>query len=101
MPATLERLLATVRNVDTVIPGHMAVSTWASLAEFTAFNRELLGTARAAKAAGRTVEQALDELANGRFRGYVTNTPLAGLAFLGTARDRARINIDLVYKAAQ
>ena len=60
LPDTLETLLKTVRDVDSVIPGHMAVTTWASLVEFTQFNRQLLTTARAARAAGRTVDQAVD-----------------------------------------
>ena len=58
LPDTLEALLKTVRDVDSVIPGHMAVTTWAGLVEFTQFNRQLLTTARAARAAGRTVDQA-------------------------------------------
>ena len=49
LPDTLEALLKTVRDVDSVIPGHMAVTTWAGLVEFTQFNRQLLTTARAAR----------------------------------------------------
>jgi cyclase len=98
LPDTLEALLKTVRDVDSVIPGHMAVTTRASLVEFTQFNRQLLTTARAAKAAGRTVDQAVEELRKSKFADYVTDKPIPGLEFLGTGRERARLNIELVFK---
>jgi cyclase len=101
LPDTLDRVVSTVRDVDTVIPGHMGLVGWSSLVEFAAFNRQLLSTARAAKAAGKTVDQALADLAATRFRDYVVDVPLAGLEFLGTARERARINIELAFKSAR
>ena len=100
LPDTLEQVIRTVKGVDTVIPGHMALATWADFVEFGEFNRQLLTAARAGKAAGRTVDQALAGLKlPPRFDAYLANQPLKGLEFLGTARERARINIELVYKA--
>lgn len=61
-PDTLAKATQTIRNVDTVIPGHSTVMTWADLIEFTEFNREFLAGARAARKAGRTPEQAAAEL---------------------------------------
>ena len=98
LPDTLEALLKTVRDVDSVIPGHMAVTTRARLVEFTQFNRQLLTTARAAKAAGRTVDQAVEELRKSKFAEYVSDTPIPGLEFLGTGRERARLNVELIFK---
>jgi cyclase len=98
LPDTLDALLKTVRDVDSVIPGHMAVTTWAGLVEFTQFNRQLLTTARAARAAGRTVDQAVEELRKSKFADYVSDAPIPGLEFLGTRRERARLNIELVFK---
>jgi cyclase len=98
LPDTLEALLKTVRDVDSVIPGHMPVTTWAGLVEFTRFNRQLVTTARAARAAGRTVDQAVTELRSTRFADYVSDAPIPGLEFLGTGRERARLNIELVFK---
>ena len=98
LPDTLEALIKTVRDVDSVIPGHMPVTTWAGLVEFTQFSRQLLTTARAARAAGRSVDQAVNELKSGRFATYVSDDPIPGLEFLGTARERARLNIELVFK---
>ena len=98
LPDTLESLINTVGDVDSVIPGHMPVTTWASLVEFTQFNRQLLATARAARAAGRSVDQALNELKSSRFADYVTDDPIAGLEFLGTRRERAKLNVEMVFK---
>ena len=96
---TLQKLLEGVRDVDTVIPGHMAPTTWAALREFAEFNRQLLSAARAAKAAGRTLDQAMAELKlPARFDDYLADRPIPGLEFLGTARGRARLNVELIYK---
>jgi hypothetical protein len=98
LPDTLDAVLKSVRDVDSVIPGHMPVTTWASLVEFTQFNRQLLTTARAAKAAGRTIDQAVEELRKSKFGDYVSDAPIPGLEFLGTGRERARLNVELVFK---
>ena len=98
LPDTLDAVLKSVRDVDSVIPGHMPVTTWAGLVEFTQFNRQLLTTARAAKAAGRTIDQAVEELRKSKFADYVSDAPIPGLEFLGTGRERARLNIELVFK---
>ena len=98
LPEPQEEMVKTVRDVDSVIPGHMPVTTWATLVEFTQFNRQLLTTARAARAAGRSVDQAVNELKSGRFAGYVSDDPIPGLEFLGTARERAKLNVEMVFK---
>ena len=70
-PDTLAKATQTIRNVDTVIPGHSTPMTWADLIEFTEFNREFLAGARAARQAGRTPEQAAAELKlPAKFSGY-------------------------------
>ncbi|HEY6509228.1 MAG TPA: MBL fold metallo-hydrolase [Vicinamibacterales bacterium] len=96
---TLQKVLEGVRDVDTVIPGHMGVTTWAAFGEFVEFNRQLLAAARAARAAGRTVDQAMAGLKlPARFDDYLADAPIPGLEFLGTARERARLNVELIYK---
>ncbi|MBK5256405.1 MAG: MBL fold metallo-hydrolase [Vicinamibacteria bacterium] len=57
-PATLKKLLENVKNVDTVISGHQPVGPWEDLEEFQRFTTDLLAEARAARAAGKTVEEA-------------------------------------------
>ena len=61
-PATLEKALKGIRNVDTVIPGHSAVTDWAALTEFAEFNRAFLSYVQAAVKAGKTAEQAIAEI---------------------------------------
>jgi len=61
-PATLEKALKGIRNVDTVIPGHSAVTDWAALTEFTEFNRAFLAYVQGAVKGGKTVEQAIAEI---------------------------------------
>ena len=59
---TLAKAAAGIKNVDTVIPGHSTVMTWADFVEFGEFNRAFLAATRAAIKAGKTADQALAEL---------------------------------------
>jgi cyclase len=61
-PATLEKGLKAIRNVDVVIPGHSPVTDWASLTEFAEFNRAFLTYVQGAVKAGKTSEQAIAEI---------------------------------------
>ena len=61
-PATLEKALKGIRNVETVIPGHSAVTDWAALTEFTEFNRAFLAYVQGAVKGGKTAEQAVAEI---------------------------------------
>jgi cyclase len=57
-PKSIARLLATVKNVDTVIPGHSPVTTWKDLQEYGRYSAELLSQTEAAIKAGKTAEEA-------------------------------------------
>ena len=59
---TLARAAAGIKNVDTVIPGHSTVMTWADFQEIGEFNRAFLSAVQAAAKAGKTVDQALADL---------------------------------------
>jgi glyoxylase-like metal-dependent hydrolase (beta-lactamase superfamily II) len=61
-PATVRRLIAGIKNVDTVIPGHTTVMKWADLVEFGDFTAAFLAAVQTAKKSGRTMEQAAAEL---------------------------------------
>ena len=61
-PATLEKALKGIRNVDTVIPGHSPVTDWAALTEFTEFNRAFLAYVQGSVKAGKTAEQAIADI---------------------------------------
>ena len=59
---SLRKAAAGIPNVDTVIPGHSAVSTWADFQEYGEFNRAFLSAVQGAIKAGKTAEQALADL---------------------------------------
>jgi cyclase len=61
-PETLAKAAAGIKNVDTVIPGHSAVTTWASFVEYGDFMKTLVAAAAEAKKAGKTAEQGAAEL---------------------------------------
>jgi len=70
-PATIEKAVGAIKNVDTVIPGHSAVTTWQAFVEYGEFNRAFLTTVQAAAKAGKTVEQAVADLAlPDKFKAY-------------------------------
>ena len=102
LPDTLEAASKEIRNVDTVIPGHRPVTTWATFLEFTEFNRELVKAAQAAQRAGRTADQAAAELKlPPRFSAYLEERGIPGLEFLGTGISRARDNVRAVYEESR
>jgi cyclase len=57
-PRTLAKAVATIQGVDTLIQGHVPVSTWKDLVEYADFWREYYAHVSAAHKAGRTVEEA-------------------------------------------
>lgn len=61
-PDTIAKVLAGVKNVDTVIPGHSTVMTWQDFAEFGEFTRAFLAAVQTAKKAGKTPDQAAADL---------------------------------------
>lgn len=70
-PETLKKLLAGVKNVDTVIGGHQAVAGWKDLATFQQFLADLYAHASAAQKAGKTVDQAVaDKAWMAKYPGY-------------------------------
>ena len=70
-PETLRKAAAGIPGVETVIPGHSAVTTWQAFAEFGEFNGAFLEAVKAAKAAGKTVDEATATLVlPERFKGF-------------------------------
>lgn len=57
-PKTFAKLLATVKDVDTVIPGHSPVTTLKDVQEYQRYTAELLSLTEAAIKAGKTADQA-------------------------------------------
>ena len=72
-PATLAKLLSTVKDVDTVIPGHIPPATRADLEEFQRYTAELLAAVQAAKKAGQSSDAAAKSInVTAKYKGYGT-----------------------------
>src|SRR5437773_1643458 len=52
-PQTLAKAIATIKNVDTVIGGHIPVATWADLKEYAEFNKDFVDWATKEMQAGK------------------------------------------------
>jgi glyoxylase-like metal-dependent hydrolase (beta-lactamase superfamily II) len=82
-PETLAKA-AGLKDIDTVIPGHSAVTTFAAFVEYGEFNRAFLTVVQEAKKAGKTVDQAVAELKlPEKFKDYATA--------------RAKANVEAIY----
>jgi cyclase len=73
-PQTLAKVIATIKNVDTVIAGHIPTSTWNDLKEYADFTQDFVNWGRNEMKAGKTVAQAVPEYKlPARFKGYVVS----------------------------
>ena len=80
-PETLQKLLDGVDGYDTVIPGHIPVTTPDSLREFQRFTADLLAATRQAIADGQTAEQAAESIdLTGEYDGYIADRTPAAIA---------------------
>jgi glyoxylase-like metal-dependent hydrolase (beta-lactamase superfamily II) len=71
-PKTLARAVETVKNVDTIINGHIPVGTWSDLREYAEFTKDFVAHAEASIKAGKSVEQAAAEYTVApKYKGYV------------------------------
>jgi cyclase len=71
-PQTLAKVLTSVKNVDTVIGGHLPVATWNDLKEYADFTQDFVNFARAQMNAKKTAEQATaDYKVPAKFKNYI------------------------------
>src|SRR5213083_2916566 len=78
--STLAKAAASVKDVDTIIPGHIPVTTWNDFKEYADFSQDFVTFARNQMKAGKTIDQAASEYkVPVRFKGYVVtvNTQFA------------------------
>jgi cyclase len=93
-PQSLAKAVATVKNVDTIINGHIPVGTWNDLREYADFTKDFVDFARASLKAGKTVEQAAGEYKVApKFKGYA--------ASLSPAFGGALANMKIAYQELQ
>jgi cyclase len=80
-PKTMAKLLATVKDVDTVIPGHSPLMTLKDVQEFQRFTAELLSVTQAALKAGKSADDAAAGIdLTGKFPGYKNERTKAAVA---------------------
>ena len=71
LPDSLSEAISTIQGVDTVVPGHIPVTTWESFQEFQRFTADLLAAVRVAKGAGQSADQATRTIdLSGRYPDY-------------------------------
>jgi glyoxylase-like metal-dependent hydrolase (beta-lactamase superfamily II) len=71
-PQSLARAAAALKDVDTVITGHIPLATWNEFKEYGAFTQDFVDFARNAFKANKTVEQAAKEYkVPAKYKGYV------------------------------
>jgi cyclase len=69
--ATIGKALATVKNVDTLIVGHSPLRTVPELREYQQFMTDFVAAVRAAKTAGKTVDEAAASInLSAKYTGY-------------------------------
>jgi glyoxylase-like metal-dependent hydrolase (beta-lactamase superfamily II) len=61
-PVTLAKAAAGIRGVESVIPGHSAVTDWNAFKEYGEFMRDMVSAVQQAKKEGKTADQAAAEL---------------------------------------
>ena len=86
-PDTLQKAYDTVKDVNIIITGHSTEMNRADLKEYAEFNREFLSDVRAAKKAGKTVEEVASTWKiPAKYTGYAAPMP-----------DRLKNNVQIVY----
>jgi len=89
-PQTLAKAVGTIKNVDTIINGHIPVSTWSDLKEYAEFSQDFVTWAQNEMKANKTVDQAAAEYkVPAKYKGYAeTVNPEFG---------NAKTNLQIVY----
>jgi glyoxylase-like metal-dependent hydrolase (beta-lactamase superfamily II) len=73
-PQTLAKAVASVKNVDTIINGHIPVGTFNDLKEYAEFTKDFVAFAQASLKAGQSAEQAGKEYkVDPKYKGYVVS----------------------------
>jgi cyclase len=70
-PKTLAKLIAAVKNVDTVIPGHIPVTKWQDLVEYQQYSADLLAAVETAFKEGKSADAAVASIdLSAKYPGY-------------------------------
>jgi glyoxylase-like metal-dependent hydrolase (beta-lactamase superfamily II) len=81
LPVTLGKAVAAIKNVDTVIGGHLPPATWNDFQEYQRFNQDVLNASREAKKAGKNVDDAVASMKlTNQYKGYESRRLKAAVA---------------------
>jgi glyoxylase-like metal-dependent hydrolase (beta-lactamase superfamily II) len=73
-PQTLSKAVATLKNVDVVVPGHSPLTKWSDLQEYQRFIADLLNEVQAAHRAGKNADAAAASInLTGKYKGYTSD----------------------------
>ena len=80
-PKTMAKMLAGIKDVDTVIPGHSPVTTLKDVQEYQRYTAELLAMTQAAKKAGKSADEAAASIdLTAKYPGYKSERVKAAVA---------------------
>jgi len=96
LPATLEKAVKGIPNVDTVIEGHGDVNTWEGFRDYVQFNRALVDATTAGMGKKTTDEIVADLKA--KFPVFTKDQLLPDMEYGGTPLSRAVINVNLAFQ---
>jgi len=71
-PQTLSKAVATVKNVDIVVPGHAPLMKWSDLQEYQRYTADLLKDVQTARGAGKTADAAAASITMDKYKGYTS-----------------------------
>jgi cyclase len=70
-PQTLSKAVATVKNVDVVVPGHSPLMKWSDLQEYQRYTADLLNEVQTARRAGKNADAAASAInLTDKYKGY-------------------------------
>ena len=78
-PDTLAKVVANIKDVDTIIPGHSPMQTPKDLQEYQRFTADLSAHAQAASKAGQSVDDATAAFKIDKYPGYKTERAKAAI----------------------
>jgi len=79
-PKSLMKAAAGIKGIESVIPGHSAVTNWAEFKEYGEFMRDFVAAVEQAKKDGKTVDQAVSDLKlPEKFKDYNMGRAKAGI----------------------
>jgi cyclase len=72
-PQTLSKAVATVKNVDIVVPGHSPLMKWSDLQEYQRYTADLLNEVQTARRAGKNADAAAASInLTDKYKGYTS-----------------------------